>query len=158
MSCSGSSGLYSGESSPVSVSERRASFGKVGMRWQAGSFPRELPSHMLGVVRPPRFDMDMWLLLLPPLLLIQLDSCSAYEGKKRPTGPVFQTLLDNGVKKITTILRKAQQQQGLSSSNWRIVNRRSSFCAFLRTYVRGGPHRCVYVEKKRTWKSEGSLY
>lgn len=90
MSCSESSCLYSGESSPVSVSKRRASFGKVGMRWLAGTFPCELPSHMLGVVRPPRLDMDMWPLLLLPLLLVQLDSCSAYEGKTRPTALCFR--------------------------------------------------------------------
>lgn len=74
------------------------------MRWLAGSFPCELPSHMLGVVRPPRLDMDMWLLLLP-LLLVQLGACSAYEGKRRPIGPLFQTLVDqtkNSQYKTTT--------------------------------------------------------
>lgn len=70
------------------------------MRWLAGSFPCELPSHMLGVVRPPRLDMDMWLLLLP-LLLVQLGACSAYEGKRRPIGPLFQTLVDQ-TKNFTT--------------------------------------------------------
>lgn len=76
------------------------------MRWLAGSFPCELPSHMLGVVRPPRLDMDMWLLLLP-LLLVQLGSCSAYEGKRRPIGPLFQTLVDQ-----TKIHNTKQQQRG----------------------------------------------